>query len=176
MKRLISIVSCSLLVSLASVGCQGNGKKEEPAAAKAAEGEPAAPAAVPAAPAADPAAAAAAQAGLAGAPAAPVAPVEPNAEEKALAEGAVKMLEEMASAAEANHSDCGKSAKALQSIVDKNKGLIEAGRKMDSDPGKKAWFEQNYQDRMMASMKKMAPLMETCRNSPELLKVFNSMQ
>lgn len=185
MKRQVSIVSVALLASLSFAACSKAEKKEDPAATKPAEGDTAATAATetpPAtAPAADPAAPAADPAAPAADPAAPAATAtaavkEPTAEEKALAEKAVGMLEEMAKAAETNANDCGKAATSLQAIVDKNKALIEAGKKMDNDPGKKAWFEQTYKDRMMGAMGKMMPLMEKCKDNPELLKVFTSMQ
>jgi hypothetical protein len=187
MKRLVTVMSCALFASLVASGCkkpEANkdeaAMKDEAATKPAEAAKPAAdPAAAPAAPAAtDPAAAPAdPHAAMGTAPAAPsVAPVEPPADEKALAEKAVVMLEEMAKVAEANAADCGKAAASLQGIVDKNKGLIEAGKKMDNDPGKKAWFEQNYQSRMMGAMGKMVPLMDKCKDNPELLKVFTSMQ
>jgi hypothetical protein len=182
MKRLVSMLSCALLASLVASGCsKKDGAKVDPADTKPAETDKAAPSA---APAADPALAAAPAAGEPGAvppaggamPAAAVTPTEPSAEEKALAEKAVAMLEEMATAAEKNSADCAKAATTLQAIVDKNKALIEAGKKMDDNPGTKAWFEQTYQGRMMGSMQKMVPLMEKCKDNPELLKVFTSMQ
>jgi hypothetical protein len=186
MKRLLSVMSCALLASLVATGCKKNEAKDEAkkdeAATKPAEAKPATepapatpsdPAAAPSAPAA---AAADPHAGMGAAPAPAVAPVEPPADEKALAEKAVVMLEEMAKVAEANAADCTKAAASLQGIVDKNKGLIEAGKKMDNDPGKKAWFEQTYQARMMGAMGMMVPLMDKCKDNPELLKVFTSMQ
>ena len=53
---------------------------------------------------------------------------------------------------------------------------IEKGKQLDKDPGKKAWFEQTYQSRMMASMGKMVPLMDKCKDNQALLKVFSSME
>src|SRR5262245_51302527 len=136
MKRFTSIVSCAVLALGLAAGCKKKeeAKKEDPAAAKAAEGaapaaaDPAAaaPAAAdPAAAAADPAAAAPAAAGA-----------EPTAEEKDLAEKAVGMMEEIATAAEGAAGDCKKAAASMQPIVDKNKDIIAKGKEMDKDPAK----------------------------------------
>jgi hypothetical protein len=106
----------------------------------------------------------------------PAAIVEPTAAEKAVAEKAVVMLEEMARVAAQNATRCDRAATAMQRIVDRNRDLIAAGKELDKDPEKKAWFEQSYQGRMTASIGKMVPLMEKCRDHAGLLRVFDSMK
>jgi hypothetical protein len=94
----------------------------------------------------------------------------------ALAEEALAMLEEMAEAAAASGTDCGQGAAALQAIVAKNQALIEEGRTLDDDPGKKAWLAQSYRGRRSAALARMTPLLGQCKDHPELLKAFASMQ
>jgi hypothetical protein len=178
MKRLVSIVSGLMMASLLAAGCNKADKPAEGSATAAATPPPTGtePAAVPATPTgapADPSAAAADPA--AGMPAAP-AMVEPTAEEKATGEKAVVMIEEMATAADKNQADCKKTAAELQTIVDRNKSVIAAGKALDNNPGKKAWFEKTYEPRLKGAMGKLAPVMQKCQDTPELTQVFSAMQ
>ena len=99
----------------------------------------------------------------------------PTAEEQAMAEKAVAMMDELGKIADADKGNCDKAATDMKAVVDKNKDLIAAGKSFDKDPAKKKWFEEKYGAKMLASASKMMPLMEKCQKNENLKKVFESM-
>jgi hypothetical protein len=178
MKRLTTLLAGFGMAALIAIaGCSQEKKaddiEEPPMAAMAAEGaavDPAQPGA--------PAAQAPAEPGMA----ATAAPAELGAAaaggmtKEQVAEKTMAMMDKMSAAITGNQGNCDAMADALQKLVDENKGLKEAGKKViGDDPAAKQWFEQNYKDKLVAVMSTMIQGMQTCEGNERLKKVFAHM-
>ena len=98
-----------------------------------------------------------------------------TAEEKAIADKTIVMLQGLVKAAETHKDNCDAMAGEMQTIVDSNKGLMEQGRALDKDPAKKAWFDKTYGPKAMEIMGGMMGNMQNCMQHEGVKKVFENM-
>ena len=169
MRRLVLLMG---LASVAAAGCGGTQQAAtEPASpaagAPAADQGQAAPSATPA----EPAEAGAPDADQSGAATGEAV----SAADKAMAERAVAMMEDMGRIAEATPDDCDKLADQYQAVLDRDRNVIAAGKAFNQDPAKKKWFEETYGQRMLAAASKMMPALQKCQKNEKLKKVFQSL-
>ena len=159
---------------LAAILCTACGKSDD--GERKAEGASASKASAPAA--ADPAAVPPAVTGhpepsSAGTPPAPVAP---SSEEQATAEKAADVLDELGKIAETAKGNCDKASAAMKAVIDKNRAVLSAAKKLGQDEGKEQWLADKYGPRADAAKSKLMPLMEKCADHEGIATVFDSIE
>jgi hypothetical protein len=171
MKRHTMLLAGFAIAALIAVsGCskkKADDTQAQPVAAKAAEGA-----------AVDQAPAVAAEAQPAAAPdektdQAEAAGAAGGMTREQVADTTVTMMDQMAAAVTSNQGNCDGMADALQTLIDKNKPMMDQGKEVfKNDPTAKQWFEENYKAKVVASMTTMIQGMQGCEGNEKIKKVF----
>lgn len=100
----------------------------------------------------------------------------PSDEERATADKAALVLEELGKIAEEAKGNCDKAAAAMKAVIDKNRAVLSAAEKLGQDEGKEKWLAELYGPRTDAAKSKLMPLMEKCAEHDGIATVFDSIE
>jgi hypothetical protein len=97
-------------------------------------------------------------------------------DEETTVEKVMDARDEIASLAETHAENCDKAAAAIEEVIERNRELLAASSRLESDQAKRTWIGEKYGARMLASSSKLMALIERCDGNERLTRIFESLE